>query len=170
MSSPLSEQASSSIEVSPNGGVNRAARIHESIAGSRTMRKTLPPLRFNDLFGDALKPTINLRYQFRQVPQQSPTTRHCSCRLTKLIFTGSGSRVSDDLVPPSKKKRPVTSARSPVIVTLGCNSLPRSFSSTTEVLPVKRSSLTTFAVPTLSTAFWLREISCCSARAIVVVL
>ena len=33
-----------------NVGVDRAALIHESIARSRLMRKTLPPLRFNDLF------------------------------------------------------------------------------------------------------------------------
>ena len=32
-----------------NGGVNRASRSHASIAGSRMMRKKLPPLRFNDV-------------------------------------------------------------------------------------------------------------------------
>jgi hypothetical protein len=40
----------SRLEMRANGGVNRAARIHESLAGSRMMRETLPPLRFNDLF------------------------------------------------------------------------------------------------------------------------
>jgi hypothetical protein len=47
-----SENITTSLLVKPhNGGVDAAARIHSSIAGSDMMRNTLPPLASNDLLG-----------------------------------------------------------------------------------------------------------------------